>query len=338
MTQMETDPWVALENEPVRPGRARRRIRPTSDRDLFVELDLDTRQRIFAYRRPWPVQRPAPQSTRTEALDCSFRIDPSGETLEMTLTLHDAALAQVFTPMVLDLAETLAAATSDDNALGDLLARLAEWQLLFESIRREGLSPAARRGLVGELLILRDDVIPQIGPEAAIAGWTGPLRSNQDFQLSTTALEVKATGSLHPQGFTVNNERELDITGTDASHLSLAHVSLDERQGQGLLIGELIDDIDERLTKLPAARAQFHDLLGRTGYLAIQQDLYTEPHYSVRGIRYFDVSRDFPRITESELRDGVGQVEYRVTLAACTDYEMTRQDVLDRIAGVITND
>lgn len=325
------DDWAALEDHPGDAGTVIRRIYPESRRDLYLELDLETRIRRFTYKRPWGPRNHLPSMPRTQALDCVGRITSGGAVMAISVELHDPLLADVFTAVVGDLAEAVVGAASDDDAVSDLAVRLARWQDLFQSLSREGLGDRERRGLVGELLVLRDDLLPRLHPDAAVDSWTGPLKRNQDFQLPHVALEIKATTGLHPQGFVVNNERELDEQGT--GHLNLVHVSLDERLGgDGFSLLDLALEVEARLSPHPLAQKTFLARLARVGFLKPHAHLYGEPHYEVRAIRYYDVGGAFPRIVEGDLREGVGQVGYRVSLAACAKFETQRDYVYGRIS------
>jgi len=142
---------------------------------------------------------------------------------------------------------------------------------------------------------------------------------------------VKVTTGQNPQGFVVANERELDATGTGT--LVVAHLSLDERLGgTGSSINDLVDDLRQRLDGHPLALAAFNAKLARVGYLDMHQDMYPEPHYEPRALKHLHVRGEFPRITESDLRPGVGAVRYTVSLAACEGYEMDATDVHKLIA------
>lgn len=328
-----SDPdWAALEEHPGTTGTVSRRLYPDSARDLYIELDLESRARRFIFKLAWGVGRQLPTLPRTQALDCVARVTSGGAGLAISVELSDPGLDDVFTAVVNDLAEAVVEAPSDDDALAELATQLARWQELFRSLSREGLGALERRGLVGELLVLRDDLLPRLEAALAIDAWTGPLKKNQDFQLARVALEVKATAGLHPQGFVVNNERELDDTGT--VWLNLVHMSLDERLGgDGFSLADLVNDLETRLGGDVAARKAFVARLARVGFLKAHRHLYEEPHYEVRALRYFDVLEGFPRIVESDLREGVGQVRYRVTLAACLAFETNQSQVHERISA-----
>lgn len=323
--------WMELEVEPGDRGLVLRRLYPDSVHDLYVALDLESRRRQLVYGRPWRPADTLPQFPVTQAIACRSRLQTGGQGMNIVVELVDPALSDVFTPLVEDLAGRIAATHDAAAATAELASGLARWQDLFEQLGRDGLSALARRGLAGELLVMQTDVLPHVGPETAIDAWTGPLKANQDFQRPAVAVEVKVTTGQNPQGFIVANERELDVTG--AGTLVVAHLSLDERLGgTGSSLSDLVDDIRQRLAGHPLALAAFNAKLARVGYLDIHRDKYPEPHYEPRALKHLHIRDDFPRITEKDLRKGVGAVRYTVSLAACEGYDMDASDVHKLIA------
>jgi hypothetical protein len=323
--------WAELEVEPGDHGLALKRVHPASQHDLHVALDLESRRRQLLFARPWRPAESMPEFPATQAIECRTRLQTGGRKMTIVVELIDPALSDVFTPLVEDLADRIADAPDEQAATAELASGLARWQELFEQLARDGLSALARRGLAGELLVMQNDVLPHVSAEAAVSAWTGPLKANQDFQRPAVAVEVKVTTGQNPQGFVVANERELDSTATGT--LVVAHLSLDERRGgTGSSINDLVDDVRQRLDGHPVALAEFNARLARVGYFDIHRDMYLEPRYEARALRHLHVRDGFPRITEADVRPGVGAIRYTVSLSACEGYEIDAGDVHKLIA------
>ena len=127
------------------------------------------------------------------------------------------------------------------------------------------------------------------------------------------------------------NERQLDDTGVDI--LLLAHLSLDERRGgSGESLNHLVDAIHATLDA--ATSALFRDRLTRVGYLSGQRDLYDEPRYTVREVRWWWVRDGFPRIVEADLRVGVGRCSYSISTAGLDPYRVAADDLPTLVRGV----
>jgi hypothetical protein len=313
--------WTALAASPGTHGESSRLVDPDSDHDLFLVVQQPGNRRLLALRVDNRTAEQALQKLgrlpRTRGIELQFvAFGDARRELRVALTADD--LREVFNPLATDIVDAVRTATDSLAAVLTLVERFEHWRHLLATVSEVGLSPEWRRGLAGELYVLGETVLPVLPADDAVRGWVGPTGAPQDFQLTGGAIEVKTSSGKLPQTMVISNERELDPTG--AGLLLLAHVSVDERRGgEGRSLNTIIDEVRARLDT-PSARVLFDDLLVRVGYLARQRDLYEEPRYTVRDLRMWQVAGEFPRITETDLRPGVGDCRYRVTTAGLDRY------------------
>jgi Putative PD-(D/E)XK family member, (DUF4420) len=338
MTITEGD-WERLAADEHTRGVTVRRIHPESVYDIFIAirhpdncrmltLRIQTRDADEALRR----MHALPQTRGIEMQ--LVRLSEGGSELRIVLT--DGSLHEVFNPLADDIASSVHNASSAVGAVLAAVDRFEHWRLMLERLADSGLAPQARRGLYGELVVLRDFLLPAMPAPEAVRAWTGPTAANQDFQLPAAAIEVKTSSGKEPQQLVIANERELDEHGT--ATLILAHLSLDERRGG---TGESLNTAVDRtraLVTAPSAAALLDDLLVRAGYLALQRALYDEPRYTVRKQHFWHVTGDFPRITEADLRAGVGDCRYHISSAGLDEFLMTEAQVDTAIAGGLADE
>ncbi len=317
--------WEELELEPGSAGLALRRLHADSDRDLFLCVDLGSRMRSLRFVRSWRPADKVPPLPTAKGVRCRSELKPGGRQMHVVVELVDVALTDVFTPLVEDLARRVSAAPDDSAGTTALAQGMTEWQELFKQLDGTGLGALVRRGLVGELLVMLDHVLPARGSDDSASGWTGPLKANQDFQFAGLAVEVKTSTGKQPQGLRVANERELDDTGVGV--LLLVHLALDERRGgAGRVLPQLVAEVESALAERPAALRLFRERLALLGYRSVDLEHYAEPHYELRATRIYRVSDGFPRIVEGDLRAGVGDVSYSVAVSAYASFELTAEE------------
>ncbi|MFD4911741.1 PD-(D/E)XK motif protein [Streptomyces virginiae] len=333
MTVTEAE-WRDLEAPQDAPGRSRIRLHPDAPLDVFLSVSHPAQRRMLVLRTD---ARSADHIVR------SVTRLPSAAGLEMNLSavsrleyelqvvLIADELREVFNPLVTDVADTVREASGAAAALTAAVERFERWQDLLRAVGRDGLGPEARRGLVGELLLLRDRILPVVGPAEAVDSWAGPSGANQDFQLPGVAVETKASTAKRPRNIRIASERQLDDTGTPSLLLSLA--MLDERRGgSGESLNRLVDRIREQLNS-PAVRAAFDGRLVQAGYLPGHRDLYEEPRYTLRDLRSWHVREDFPRIVEADLPEGVGDCSYNLSISGLDQHRATTDEVTALIGG-----
>lgn len=333
MTVTEEE-WQELEAPQGAPGRSRLRLHPEAPLDVFLSVTHPGHQRMLVLRTDAHSADHIVRSVGKLPKAAGFEMHLSAVSrleyeLQVILTANE--LREVFNPLVSDVADTVRSAPEAAAALTAAVDRFERWQDLLRAVSRDGLGPEARRGLVGELLVLRDHLLSVLDPTEAVEAWTGPSGANQDFQMPGVAIETKASTAKRPRGIRVTSERQLDDTGTPA--LLLALTLLDERRGgTGASLNRLVNEIRERLTS-PAVRARLDGRLIQVGYLPGQHELYDEPRYTLRDLRFWHVREDFPRIVESDLPDGVGECSYHVSTSGLDRFRATADEVTELIKG-----
>jgi hypothetical protein len=330
----ETD-WERLGNTDGDVGVARRRLHPESSHDLFIAVRYPLRQRMLALQLDAQTAMEAVRRLRRLPQSHGMGLEftgLSGGRRELQLYLTDPALQDVFSPLVADISNHAAHASTPLECVIAFVARFKHWLNLLAEVANSGLGPERRRGLFGELWVLRQLITCGLDASLVVEAWTGPLGSDQDFQLELMALEVKTTAARQPQTLTIASERQLDDRGADS--LVLAHLSLDERRGGvGTSLNQLADEVRRVVVAGAGPRAQLDQLLATAGYLPHQRDMYDEPRYSLRHDHVYRVEGDFPRITEADLRPGVGDCSYRISNANLEEWLVPPAEVEALLRG-----
>lgn len=326
------DIWAELERvtPPGGEGRVKRRIEPEAICNLFVAVAKPSNVRMILMpvaERSLKAIDTLPTGSGVEAR--IVRADVGGDEAALELVLTDPNCADIFTALATDIARAVASAGDEQAGVTVLIERLRRWQRFLEEAGPTGLGPEAQRGLYAELWLIRNHLMPALGPVASVLGWTGPARTAHDFELGPAAIEVKSTIAKQHQTLRIVSERQLDDTGLEA--LFLFHLSLDAHRDTGERLPELVDELRGLVASTPAGSA-YDDKLIEAGYLDAQRALYLNPGYAVREENFFFVARDFPRILERDLRSGVGDVHYSVAVAECRHFLASRDAVLGRLS------
>ncbi|MCF7552181.1 PD-(D/E)XK motif protein [Pseudonocardia sp. WMMC193] len=308
------------------------RLHPESRRDLYAVLDRTTMTRTLKFERVWRPTDSLPSLVQSRAVRIEAQRSRQGTRMSVLISLADPAFTDVFSVLASDVAAAAAAAEDDHQATAALFEQLERWRVLLQAIREDGLSPEFRRGLFAELHLLGGLVLEVLPAREAVEGWTGPLRSHQDFQYPSCAVEVKSTVGPQPQSITVASERELDGTGTGT--LYLLHVSVDERQGgDGESLNDSVAAVEAAVAADTSALTLLRARLALYGYHLHQRYLYDEPRYSIRETGLYRVEDQFPRIIERQLSPGVGSVRYKIAITACEPWRAEDAELQADLAG-----
>ncbi len=157
-------------------------------------------------------------------------------------------------------------------------------------------------------------VLPEHGPDQAVAAWTGPLRQPHDFLLpSGSRLEVKAIGPTADSA-RINGLGQLE-SGCDPLTLIAVRLERTAADANGALtIGGLSCLLRIELAASPSAQDRFDRLLRLTGWKP-DKDV---PPFAARivAVEGHSIDADFPRLTKSTVPDGIVDATYTVRLPA----------------------
>lgn len=328
--------WADLElhaGDAVRGGILTLRVLPESVFDFLLGVQVPENIRMFMIRigRENVINQFSLPRSKGFEVQQSVLPEDRGHHATIQLILNDRRYQDIFSRLTEDIASICSRESSEKAMIQAFLMRLAMWQQFLDRYGAEGLSPAAQRGLYGELRFLHDYLIPAVGSALAVPAWTGPNRAQQDFQISGIAIEVKTSAAKQHQKIPVASEQQLDDTGLDA--LYLYHLSLREVHDGGETLSMVVDKIREEMSGDSVASILFEDLLIRAGYLDEHRERYDETGYTDRIGQVFHVRDGFPRITEPSLVNGVGDVQYSVSLSTCIPFVMDDEAFRIEIAG-----
>lgn len=324
------DIWEILEREGsnMSSGYLTRRVLPDVNYDVYLAIENPSNTRLLMLR----VRNTSLERKTVYPASSSFTVNrialpqDNGEYHALQLVLTNIRYKDIFTTLVQDIVDSLASISEERAAVSAFVVRLKRWQTFLEKNDPEGLSEIAQQGLYGELWFLRHIVFPRLELIKGLQFWTGPKGAQQDFQFPECAVEVKTTSAKQHQKLAISSERQLD--DTVAGTLVLLHLSLDIRQGQGESLPEIVASVRSLVADDVIARDEFENLLFEIGYLDIHATRYENIGYAIREYNYFKVGEDFPKIIESDLRKGVGDVRYTISVAECKRLSIQEPEVI----------
>jgi hypothetical protein len=316
---------TALRNDTGGGTLIRRRVDPSSPVDVYIGIDPATGHLgvlLGIHRRLVPTAKDLPGGAGF-ALRTHVIKDDVRDVINLGIFCTDAGSEDIFRHLMEDIVSHLLAERSSEAALRAFLARVSLWQRFFILGRDAHLSDESQVGLFGELLVLRDFVIPTVGPAAAVEAWKGPEGSPQDFAVAGGALEVKCTRAKAGGRIPISNELQLD--DRPFGFMILVHISVSQGSASNPSLTDMVEGVRALLTG-PAVLT-FNDKLITAGYLDAHVDRYRESRFFLREMDFFEVRDDFPRIRPGDFPIGVVEISYKIDVAAVVPFKIEQAGV-----------
>ncbi len=259
--------------------------------------------------------------------DVESKIPPSSRSVEirqrrrrdgkfsLTLTLLCEEESAVFTEMCRDLLTFAEEAQDESSALKKFWQRYAHWQKLFAAATNDLLSDERQRGLIGELIFLREQLQRGREPLEAVEGWVGPLKEPQDFSYGEMWHEIK-TVMEQAEKIRVASLEQLSLARRgELVVYRLAKTSI----ADGFTLNSLVKNLSELLAKKLVAAEKFKALLFAAGY--VRRAEYGEKFYRLAETMRFAVDENFPRLTRDNLPPAIVEASYSLSLRGLKEVE-----------------
>ncbi len=234
----------------------------------------------------------------------------------LRFSLENAELLEYFCTFCHDLLDSVQVITDDDSAYKTLRSRYYSWRQLFRPDNAR-LSESEVMGLIGELLFLKNQMIPKYGIDVALESWMGPEKTHKDFSVGNDWFEIK-TISFGKETVRISSIEQLDseIDG----QLFIYELEKMSPNFDGIKLGTLAKSIIE-LLETSSQRESFMAKLELYGFDFSKE--YDSFAYSLNNSSQYNVIQDeFPRLQRSFLPVAITRVQYEISLSEIESFKV----------------
>lgn len=246
-------------------------------------------------------------SSKSIEAACNLRKDGS---YAISFTLINREQEDVFISMSSDIIEYSRVEQRPIDSLKRVLRRYAAWMKLLDHKRNALLSSNAQKGLLAELLFLKEEIEKGIQPSVVVAGWVGPDGADQDFIYEDGWHEIKATGVSSSQ-VTISSVEQLDNPGEGELVVFRIDKCAPAHSG-AITLYAMVHVLFEMMASNVKALDDFVLKLGSAGYIDMQE--YDEQSFAVSERHSYLVDDAFPRIVRESLPVEIVNAEYQLDL------------------------
>lgn len=235
----------------------------------------------------------------------------------LRFSLENPALLEYFCTFCQDLVSSTLVINDDETAYQALRVRYFSWKQLFKP-NHGNLSEFEIMGLMGELLFLKDVMIPEKGVDKALESWTGPEKTHKDFSFDDEWYEVKTIGA-GKESVHISSIEQLDsfVSG------SLVVYALEKMSTtyNGLKLNTLVNEIIDSIGTTHQ-KDYFMAKLALYGFdFSPENDNYV---YDLKSLNIYQVAGDdFPRVTSDSLPNAITKVQYDILLSNIEDFKVS---------------
>lgn len=288
------------------------------DSSIPIEIYLGKNEKdqdslLFLIQQEFPLEL-APRLTSTEVMTVFINKRQKNDDWVLAFDLQEEQYQSLFGSFAENMISFMKEPAHYEKPFDSIADRYGQWQKLMRSHRNGLLSINEARGLIAELLVLRDVLFPKYGEAVAVASWKGPIGADQDFQFNDAWYEVKSV----PTGkdtVRISSLEQLDSLIFDKGVLAIVSIDMTlTADPHAVTLRTLTDSILNRLDG--QTRYLFESRLADVGYFARPE--YETGGYVVRpsSIVLYIIDESSPVLRRSMLPSSVVAVEYELCLVA----------------------
>ncbi|MEF9922840.1 MAG: PD-(D/E)XK motif protein, partial [Anaerovoracaceae bacterium] len=190
------------------------------------------------------------------------------------------------------------------------------WLKLLDHKHSALLGINAQKGLIGELLFLKEQIELGTQPTNAVLGWVGPDGADQDFVYNDGWHEIKSTG-VSSTSVSISSVEQLDCDNNGELVVYRIDKCAPAQAGAFTLYG-LIHSMFNILSKEVGTLDEFVFKLGSAGYIDMTD--YDKQNFVFSSKQAYRVDNSFPRLRRNEVPTEVISAEYQLSIPSIASW------------------
>jgi hypothetical protein len=189
---------------------------------------------------------------------------------------------------------------------------ILRWSAFFSNKKNDKLGEKEVIGLLGEIYVVRDLILEnKIDVNEILSCWRGPYDKEKDFKFSDLHLEVK---TIKQDGEVIEISSEFQLTPENDIPIELRVIKL-RQEDNGSNLSQMVEDTVNLIIQRNGQVDVFYAAIIQKVRI-IDLNEYDNYCFAVNNDQIYSASNvEFPKITSTELKDGISKVKYKIELS-----------------------
>lgn len=277
--------------------------------ELHVGLDEKGRKAI-ELRAPFTPRK----VTGTSAIEVNQYKRPEYNTIRFSLC--DEEISGLFYKFCDDLIEQTREVKDKSEGYTAIIGRFFQWKKMFVSSKNNVLTEPEIMGLIGEILLLKDQIAARIGLSNSLKSWSGQELTHKDFSFDETWIEAKAI-SRGAQFVKISSLEQLD--SDNEGELAIHSLEKMSTAYNGITLNKLVLETRD-LFLSGEERDEFMAKVALQGYE--YNNYYDDFVYEISNFKRYKVNSKFPKLTHRDLPTAIRKASYEISLVEIGEFEI----------------
>ncbi len=240
--------------------------------------------------------------------------------VSISFNLMDKSMNKLFLQFCNDIIESTRD-VDQDKAIDFIIKRWQYWIIMFKKPYTDLLTENQILGLLGELIYLKEYMIPKYGQSEAIDSWLGQNKSHKDFEINNTWYEIKV---IKPSALTVKISSIEQLDSNNNGNLVTIILEKTNKQVEGsTTINKYLEELEFTITNFDD-KLKLRQKLTQGGYYKNEE--YDRYIYKLISKRKYIVDNNFPKLSKMDLSEGIVKASYEISLDYIEQF-LTEEDI-----------
>jgi hypothetical protein len=251
--------------------------------------------------------------TSTQTINAQFFKREDGQIM-LCFSLVDDQLRDIFYKFCEDIIESTRHNRKEDG-FAPAVERWDTWIKFFAKTSLP-LSENEILGLIGEIYFLQNVMMTKYGQDVALESYIGTDRAHKDFEVNDTWYEIK---SIHNGVRSVKISSIEQLDSNEVGQLEI--ITFDQSTPtyeDNITLNNVISGFRNSLDR--KWQLKFDEKMRKAGYL--EDERYDEYNFLFVKVDEYTVSADFPKLSKSDLPNGITKASYEIDISAIQRYKV----------------
>ncbi len=261
----------------------------------------------------------------TKGLEIKIEDDPDNSINNIiSIKLKNNSLLEIYLEFIENIIKYIQPLTNKDEIINLIIKKIDIWIKFFKREKFDGLSEEEIRGLIGELLFIKNFSKNKENFKNNIIRWKGCENGLHDFEFKKSKVEIKTFSSTGKIRITYPDQLDIDTF----PEIYLVCFNLTKDNGNfslNSIINLIKKSIDEKTLII------FEDKLKSAGYFEIHKSNYND-EYNNSKKHCYKIVKEFPKILYKELNDSISKVSYSLDTNLLSSFDIGPKQIEDIIS------
>lgn len=209
-----------------------------------------------------------------------------------------------------DLVESSQKIDNENEGYIFIINRFSLWKKMFLNGPMKFLSESEIIGLIGEILFLKNFLIPKYGETRALMGWSGQELTHKDFSYDNLWYEIK---SILNKAISIKISSYEQLDSKNDGYLIVNKFEKMSKEYNGINLNTLVIETMKMLND-ENNKGLFFSKISSQGFII--HDYYNDFIYEFKERKNYLIQKysDFPSIKKSTINKAIIKVQYEIAL------------------------